>query len=167
MVRAYYFANDYIKQDDWVKLWQESLQVDYTPVVDIRAVKPKKESDRNQEQPNLGDHAGLTHAVLEVAKYGTKPSDLIGEPRDKDGKPLGYTGTINHRDWFLELTRQMYGVKHVVLGGILKQYMTDEEPNEDEILKSLNDEKDILNIDSDDLFFFNWWIDVKKYGRYV
>ena len=167
MVRASYFANDYIKQGDWTKLWKESLQVDYTPIVDIRAVKPKKEvSDRTQEV-DLGDHDGLIHGVLEVAKYGTKPSDLIGEPRDKDGNPLGYTGKLNHRDWFLELTRQMHGVKHVVLGGILKQYMTDEEPNEDEILKSVNEEKDILNIDSDDLFFFNWWTDVKKYGRYL
>ena len=168
MVRPSYFANDYIKQNDWVKLWQESLQVDYTPVVDIRSVKPKKEkSDRFDKKINLGDHAGLINAVLEVAKYGTKPSDLIGEPRDKKGKLLGYTGEINHRDWFLELTRQVSGIKHVVLGGILKQYMTGEEPNEDEILNAVNDEKDILNIDSDDLFFFNWWTDVKKYGRYI
>lgn len=167
MVRASYFANDYIKQDDWVKLWQESLQVDYTPVVDIRAVKPKKNSDRDGTKIELSHHEGLIDAVLEVAKYGTKPSDLIGEPRDKDGKPLGYKGTISHRDWFLELTRQMHGVKHVVLGGILKQYMTDEDPNEDEILNAVNDEKNILNIDADDLFFFNWWTDVKKYGRYL
>jgi plasmid rolling circle replication initiator protein Rep len=166
MVKPSYFANNYIKQDDWVKLWQESLQVDYTPVVDIRSVKPKKEfDDRDGNKIKLSHHEGLIHGVLEVAKYGTKPSDLIGEPRDKKGKRLGYTGNINHRDWFLELTRQMHGVKHVVLGGILKQYMTDEEPDSNEILEAVNDEKDILNIDSDDLFFFNWWGDVKKYGR--
>ena len=168
MVKQSYFTRDYIKQGDWVKLWQESLQVDYTPVVDIRSVKPKKEiSDRTEQKIELGDHAGLIDSVLEVAKYGTKPSDLIGEPRDKKGKLLGYTGKISHRDWFLELTRQIHGVKHVVLAGILKQYMTDEDPNEDEILNAVNDEKDILNIDSDDLFFFNWWTDVKKYVRHL
>lgn len=168
MVKPSYFTRDYIKQGDWVKLWQESLKIDYIPQVDIRSVKPTKEiSDREGEKIELTHHEGLIHAVLEVAKYGTKPSDLIGEPRDKKGKLLGYTGEINHRDWFLELTRQVSGVKHVVLGGILKQYMTDEDPNEDEILNAVNEEKDILNIDSDDLFFFNWWTDVKKYGRYL
>jgi hypothetical protein len=100
-----------------------------------------------------------------VAKYSTKPSDLIGEPRDKDGKLLGWHSEISHKDWFLELTRQIHGTKHVVLAGILRQYMTDEEPNEEEILESMNDENDILNVDSDDLFFFNWWRDCKKYYR--
>lgn len=168
MVKSSYFTRDYIKQDEWSQYWKESLQVDYTPVTDVRVVKPKKENgDRTDSKVDLGDHTGMIHAVLEVAKYGTKPSDLIGEPRDKKGKKLGYTGEISHRDWFLELTRQMAGVKHVVLGGILRQYMTDEEPNEDEILNAVNDEKDILNVDGDDLFFFNWWTDVRKYGRYI
>lgn len=166
VVKPSYFGLEYIKHSQWVKLWQESLKVDYEPSVRIEAVKPKS-GDRTNEKDRLGigDHAGLVNAVLEVAKYSTKPSDLVGEPRDKKGKLLGWHSEISHQEWFLELTRQIHGTKHVVLGGILRQYITDEEPSEDEILTSMNDDNDILNVDADDLFFFNWWSDNKKYWR--
>jgi plasmid rolling circle replication initiator protein Rep len=42
-------------------MWQQSLRVDYTPIVDVRTVKPKKKG---------GD---LRSAVLETAKYPVKP----------------------------------------------------------------------------------------------
>jgi Plasmid rolling circle replication initiator protein and truncated derivatives len=41
MVNKSYFNMPelYISQEKWTSLWQESLQVDYPPVVDIRAFK--------------------------------------------------------------------------------------------------------------------------------
>lgn len=64
MVRPAYFQskNDYISQVEWSELWANSLKVSYVPMVDIRAVKEAGK--------------GLKGAILETAKYPTKPIKL-------------------------------------------------------------------------------------------
>ncbi|MCE2099430.1 protein rep [Streptococcus thermophilus] len=64
MVRPSYFQSkkDYITQKEWSDLWSQSLKVDYTPMIDIRTVKETGK--------------GLRGAVLETAKYPTKPIKL-------------------------------------------------------------------------------------------
>ncbi|NGJ87279.1 protein rep, partial [Staphylococcus aureus] len=44
-----YFKNkeNYITQDEWIKLWQKALQVDYKPVANIKAIKPNKKGDKD------------------------------------------------------------------------------------------------------------------------
>ena len=61
MVRPSYFQSkkDYITQKEWGDLWSQSLKVSYKPMVDIRTVKETGK--------------GLRGAVLETAKYPTKP----------------------------------------------------------------------------------------------
>ena len=60
-VKPRYFKDKtYISQADLSVLWQRSLGVDYTPVVDVRRT--------------YGDSV---HAVAEVAKYSTKAGDII------------------------------------------------------------------------------------------
>ena len=64
MVRPSYFQSkkDYITQKDWSDMWSQSLKVDYVPMIDIRTVKETGK--------------GLRGAVLETAKYPTKPIKL-------------------------------------------------------------------------------------------
>ncbi|MDI3552405.1 protein rep, partial [Streptococcus thermophilus] len=64
MVRPSYFQSkkDYITQKEWSDMWSNSLKVDYTPMIDIRTVKETGK--------------GLRGAVLETAKYPTKPIKL-------------------------------------------------------------------------------------------
>nr|WP_253896521.1 protein rep [Streptococcus gallolyticus] len=64
MVRPSYFraSDNYISQAEWSEMWSQSLKVDYVPMVDIRAVKEKGK--------------GLKGAILETAKYPTKPVKL-------------------------------------------------------------------------------------------
>lgn len=64
LVPASYFGKNYIKQDEWAKLWQSSLRVDYTPVMDVQAVK------KGQQPMQL---------VPELLKYCTKESDLVAD----------------------------------------------------------------------------------------
>ena len=65
MVRPGYFkGGSYITQEEWGELWSQSLKVDYVPMVDIRAVK------------ETGTGKGLKGAILETAKYPTKPIKL-------------------------------------------------------------------------------------------
>ena len=65
MVRPSYFTHGYISQARYTELWRESLRVDYTPVVDVRAIKDNPEA--------------LRRAIGEVLKYSLKPSDLADD----------------------------------------------------------------------------------------
>lgn len=64
MVKSSYFKGkeNYISQKDWGEMWSQSLKVSYKPMIDIRTVKEKGK--------------GLRGAVLETAKYPTKPIKL-------------------------------------------------------------------------------------------
>lgn len=63
MVKSSYFkGGNYISQIEWSGIWSQSLKVSYTPMVDIRTVKETGK--------------GLRGAVLETAKYPTKPIKL-------------------------------------------------------------------------------------------
>ena len=64
MVRPSFFQSkkDYITQKEWGYMWSQSLKVDYIPMVDVRAVKEKGK--------------GMRGAILETAKYPTKPIKL-------------------------------------------------------------------------------------------
>lgn len=64
MVRPSYFQSkkDYITQKEWGAMWSQSLKVSYEPMIDIRTVKETGK--------------GLRGAVLETAKYPTKPIKL-------------------------------------------------------------------------------------------
>lgn len=64
---SYFNKGDYISQNEWSEMWQKSAKLDYTPVVDIKAVKTKV---KNEYDPN-----GMKKAILETAKYPTKPTD--------------------------------------------------------------------------------------------
>lgn len=78
-VQPSYFRNKdkYLKQEDWQRLWKESMQVDYDPVVDIRIVKNK----RNKEKEiKILEDKGIEladSAVSEMAKYSTKADDFL------------------------------------------------------------------------------------------
>ncbi|KAM3102107.1 protein rep [Phormidesmis sp. 146-20] len=58
---SYFSGGRYLSQKKWGQLWQQSLRVDYTPVVDIRAIK-------KTDSPSM--------LVPELLKYQTKGSDL-------------------------------------------------------------------------------------------
>ena len=46
LVQSNYFTTNYIKQNDWVEMWQKALRVDYAPSVNVKAVKPLKRVKR-------------------------------------------------------------------------------------------------------------------------
>lgn len=69
-VKSTYFKDKYIKQSEWVDLWQNSLKIDYKPSVRVQIVKPKTEGQDVQS------------AVLETAKYSVKDSEYIIDGND-------------------------------------------------------------------------------------
>lgn len=64
LVPARYFGPDYLKQDEWVQLWQQSLRIDYKPMLHIRPIK-------KTDDPTV--------IVPEILKYQVKESDLVAD----------------------------------------------------------------------------------------
>lgn len=133
MVKAGYFdGTRYIKQSRWRELWQSVLKLDYLPVVNVKAVKPKKGS--SDDSPIVG--------VLETLKYSVKEPDLIADP-----------------EWLQELTKQLHKTRSVAVGGVFKEFLKEDEP------------EDLINVDDlpegeetgEPSLCFRWREDVRRY----
>jgi plasmid rolling circle replication initiator protein Rep len=135
MVEPKYFAGAYyISQKEWVVMWRKALRVDYDPTAHVQSVKV------------LGDNGTILDAVKEVAKYTVKPDDLIAED-----------------EWLIELTKQLHKTRAISLGGVLKQYLSEDDATNQELL--LGDDS-VTTLDQlvDPHFVANW---DKSDSRYV
>lgn len=90
-VKSSYFSGSYINHEEWRKLWADCLDIDYLPMVNVKAVSSNSK------------------AISEVAKYPIKPTDLL-KVKDKEiaAKALAV------------LTRTMHDRRLVTFGGIFK-----------------------------------------------
>lgn len=68
---SYFKHSDYIKRDDWLKMWQRAMKDNSITQVDVRRIKDKFSSDCVEAVQNVKS------AVAEVAKYAVKDSDYI------------------------------------------------------------------------------------------
>src|SRR5699024_311399 len=64
---------NYIKQVEWVDLWQKALQVNYRPVANIKAIKPNQKGDKD-----------IQAAIKETSKYSVKSSDFLTDDDEKN-----------------------------------------------------------------------------------
>ena len=141
LVPAGYFGKGYIPQAEWGALWQSCLKADYTPRVDVRVVKGEKgtlnaTADTSKE--------ALMKAVCETLKYAVKPSDLLADP-----------------DWVGELTKQLQKTRGISVGGCLKEFLSEDEP-EDLINGEIEEEE---KTEDDTFLFFDWSNVVKRYKK--
>lgn len=113
---AYFTRGNYLSLMDWVRVWQECLKVSYSPNVDIRIVRSKTASTQD-----------LRSAIAETLKYAVKASDMIGD------------GTPQSRQWFLEYTKQVYKMRFVATGGLLKDVLKDDDISDTDMI-ALGDE---------------------------
>ena len=140
VVPSDYFSHLYVTHSVWQQWWRKSLKVDYDPILNIKKVKSKM---LNEEYST-----GLITAICETLKYSVKPSDLIYDS-----------------EWLVTLTQQMYKIRAINVGGILKPYLSD--------LGVENDNEDLVNVDSNlnedgdnqDEVFFDWNSSVKRYMK--
>jgi plasmid rolling circle replication initiator protein Rep len=85
-----YFSDYYISQASWVSFWEQALGIDYSPVIDVRVVKPKKakaEAAKTGSTAATADAAApgaegkktvsITGAVADTSKYCVKDADYI------------------------------------------------------------------------------------------
>lgn len=147
MVSTTYFnGHYYLSQQDWTELWASCLRVNYTPIVNVKAVKPNKRwvADNPGDLPAEQMLAG---AIVETFKYSTKPADLVGQ------------GTEADQQWLLQLTRQMEKTRAITLGGVFKKYLSELEPED---LIGESEEPDDVGADS---VYFGWRELVQRYTK--
>lgn len=107
IVRKSYFSKGYLSQAKWCELWKSCARLDYSPIVDVRRIKPKKSFQ--------GDYCeGILEALREVTKYSIKAQDLM------TASPA----------WLAELAHQIHKTRSVAVGGILKEYLSEDEPED-------------------------------------
>ena len=99
-VESAYFKKQgqYIKQSEWVDLWQRALQVNYRPVANIKAIKPNKKGDKD-----------IQAAIKETSKYSVKSSDYLTGNQEKDAEIVQ------------DLEQGLYRKRMLSYGGLLKQ----------------------------------------------
>ena len=98
-VSGTYFKNkeNYVSQDEWTNLWQRALQVEYKPVVNVKAIRPNKKKD-----------SAITSAIKETAKYSVKSSDYLTDDLESNLKAVE------------DLERGLYAKRLISYGGALK-----------------------------------------------
>ena len=142
LVPASYFSGQkYITQAEWVDLWQSCLKVDYSPIVDVRAVKAKKGTLNA-----TGDASKdvMARAVCETLKYSVKPDDLLADP-----------------EWLGELTKQLQKTRAISIGGCLKEFFSEDDP-EDLINGDIEEEE---KTDDDGTISFDWASAIRRYKK--
>lgn len=136
----YFGGRNYIKQEEWRSLWQRCLRVDYLPVVNVKAVKPKK----NKLTDELDD---IGQAIVETLKYSVKEEDLVAD-----------------EDWLVELTTQLHKTRAIAIGGVLKNFLKDESDNDD--LIHIEEKEEETEIEENKInIFFGWREVVKRYRK--
>lgn len=140
-VPAGYFKRGYISQANWGALWQSCLKADYTPRVDARAVKGEKGTLNATADTS---NEAMMKAICETLKYSVKPSDLLADPQ-----------------WLDELIKQLQNTRTISIGGVLKEFFSEDDP-EDLINGDIEEEE---KTDDDASYVFNWSPEVKRYKK--
>jgi plasmid rolling circle replication initiator protein Rep len=142
LVSASYFSGQkYITQAEWTTLWQSCLKVDYTPIVNVKVVKGKK-GTLNATGDASKDT--MAWAVCETLKYCVKPDDLLADP-----------------EWLGELTKQLQKTRAISIGGCLKEFFSEDEP-EDLINGEIEEEE---KTEDEAMFFFDWASAIRRYKK--
>lgn len=134
---SYFNGKNYLSQSGWTDLWKECLRIDYTPIVDVRAVKDKK---GGQDMD----------AAIEVLKYAVKPADLV-----------------DNADWLLELTKQTQHLRFLAAGGALKNAIKPEKKDEEDMIHTGDDKVPVDELEDTDehLLAFDFRQKERRYRR--
>lgn len=76
MVKSTYFSgkNNYVSQRQWSQLYQRARKLTYVPIVNIQAIRPNYQKNKNS----------ILAAAQEIAKYQVKAQDIITGNIDRD-----------------------------------------------------------------------------------
>lgn len=113
-VRPSYFTRYYMRHEEWVRLWQESMRLDYAPSVDVRPIRRRRSVLPGEVEVAGESEADVARAVAEVGKYATDPGDWLLENREETTDRVVRT-----------LHGQLAGAQLVAYGGLLRKVYGD------------------------------------------
>ena len=153
MVPAGYFSGKgYMKQSDWTMLWQQSMKINYTPIVNVKAIKPRPKTNPQAGQDL--DSMLPVAAILETLKYALKPEDMVGKgDSDEDQK--------RNAEWLAAITRELHKTRSISVGGVLKEFLSEEEP--EDLVHAEGEELELTEGDIE--LWFGWRDMVKRYRK--
>lgn len=143
---SYFKSRAYLSKDKWIELWQKSLKVDYRPSIKVNKVyltKKREEAINERLNKKLTDDEKVIYGLMEGLKYSVKESDLMADIK-----------------WLEAITKQLHKTRAIALGGIFKQYLSEDEP-EDLIHTELEDDIELLETQA--RFAFGWREQKKRY----
>lgn len=107
---GYFVGRKYLSQARWTELWKSCSKIDYTPIVDVRAIRPRRGT------PEAQIPTEMISAIAETLKYSVKPPDVLRENRHSN---------LSDSDWLLGLTSQLHKTRAVATSGILRGYLAE------------------------------------------
>jgi hypothetical protein len=107
----------------------------------VRVVKSKTTSSNDAQDSS---NQAMAQAVCETLKYAVKPSDLLADP-----------------NWLGELTKQLQKTRAISIGGCLKEFFSEDDP-EDLINGEIQEEE---KTEDDSFLLFDWSAIVRRYKK--
>ncbi len=106
---SYFSGHSYMPKEQWSEIWKNAMRLDYSPVVDVRAIRPRMVKD-DASGAMVQSKSALHAAASEVLKYATKATDMVDDPR-----------------WLAGYIAQVHALKFLTSGGALKGIFKDKE----------------------------------------
>ena len=113
-------SENYINQKEWTQLWKRAMKLDYDPIVDIRAIRPKNKYKSD-----------IKSAIDETAKYPIKDTDFMTDDEEKNLQRVA------------DLEKGLYRKRLISYGGLLKE--VHKEMNLDDA-----EDGDLVHVDDED-----------------
>ena len=148
MVQPSYFGGTYyVSQKRWTEVWQSCLGVEYTPIVDVRSVRPGKR-EKGEEGEVL-----MSSAICETLKYSVKPSECLRVDKAQ---------RVSNQEWLSKITSQLYKTRAIATGGILKKYLKELEQEPEDLVHA--DDDGLTPVDEESpRVGFSWSEDLSRY----
>lgn len=113
-------SKNYISQKQWTSFWKRAMKLDYDPIVDVRAIRPKNKHKSD-----------IKSAIDETAKYPVKHTDFMTDDEDRNLQVVS------------DLEEGLYRKRLISYGGLLKEVHA--ELNLDDA-----EDGDLVHIDDED-----------------
>jgi len=151
---SYFTGRSYINQERWTEIWKQSLRVEYNPIVHIQKVKNKKGKAPIESSEQVeNDQSGMIKGICETLKYTVKENDLVGKfCLDED---------VNS-NWLKSLTQQLYKLRRVDYGGVLKQFGKEVEKEMEDLIQIEEKEENVMEENGMERIAF-WNFHLKAY----
>lgn len=138
----------YLEQDRLIKMWRDSLQVDYDPGVDIRSTYVKGQNGKKKAGKAAEEAAEKAFAAaVEAAKYATKGSDFLRRGMSDDEAAQVVS----------DYTTALHGKRMTAMGGVVKEAAVALDLADLEDVQDLVHDDDELSVDTAEMLEVYGW----------